>query len=882
MTSTPIPVVRLRRRHSLRRRWGFDGWPLRWKMATVLTIPLMVAVGLGSLRVHENLRAATDFTAIADRLTMVPFLVELDAEAAAVMGTLAMGSITSALIDDLDQSIAAVDRARSAATLSQDETTTLTSALAGARALNAQAKQGPTQTAALTEQFTSIRAALSGTVSAITQPIADPDVALETRRLEDLWAAQKLILVEGLPIVAASAILDGRSGGTLDDQSTELLADLRTESALIDQLAQRYPSDDPTVNKLRTGVAERTMLARDVPRHEGAEQTLTNLKNSLTASIDEYSRAVAETSTGLAGAVASKSNMLRAGAWRDSMIVTALLLAAIALAVIVARSLLTPLRRLRHGALAVAHTTLPATVERLRTGTETTIPAVEPIDVHTHEEVGQLARAIDDMHSQALRLAGEQAQLRLQMNNVFEALARRSRTLIDLQLDMIEQLEFEERDPKRLDNLFRLDHLATRMRRNGDNLLILAGTDTRRDRPAPILLGDAIRASISEVENYQRVHIGPIPPVTLTGTAGHDLVHILAELLDNALHFSPPDNAVTTNCARTIEGGLVVEIIDHGIGISPHDLYELNHRIASTPEVTPDTARHMGLYVASDLATRHRISVTLRPTLDRTRNAGITATVHLPADVLTAPGADHPRQNAGHGHDRGHDSSTPQWAERGPDPAILAATAEAIQSEHTPPHTPGDTGNRISGGLPQRRPGASNIATIPVQHQPVPPSDLQVPPNDPRPAHTSPRHLLDPTRTATFFQRSGPGADHKNPSAHPPIFASLAPVWLTDPTNTDNSPRPWVTRADAGWTAADRATHNAPDAVAPSGLPQRVPGRRLVPGGVTGAGPSPTHRRTPDAIRANLTRHHSGILAGRASTQPPQTSPANPYTLEEE
>ncbi|UZG60485.1 sensor histidine kinase [Rhodococcus opacus] len=113
-----------------------------------------------------------------------------------------------------------------------------------------------------------------------------------------------------------------------------------------------------------------------------------------------------------------------------------------------------------------------------------------------------------------------------------------------------------------------------------------------------------------------------MPPVTLTGAAGRDLVHILAELFDNALHFSPPDSGVTTRWARTIDGGLVLDIIDHGIGISPHDLDELNHRIASTPQVTPDTARHMGLFVVSELATRHHISVTLRPTLDRTRNAG--------------------------------------------------------------------------------------------------------------------------------------------------------------------------------------------------------------------------------------------------------------------
>ncbi|PQP20046.1 ATPase [Rhodococcus opacus] len=875
MVSRSIQVTRLWRSDGLRRKWGVEGWPLRWKMATVLTVPLMVAGSLGVLRVHDKLSAATDFTAIADRLTMVPLLVELDVDAAVVVGTLAMGSITPAFIGNLDQSIASVERARSVATLNQDETTNLISALAGARALNAQAKQAPAQTALLTEQHAAIRTALSAVVAAITQVIADADVALETRRLEDLWAAQKMLSAEALPVVAASAILAGESGGTLDDHSAELLADLRTESALIDQLAQRYPPGDPTVNALRAGVAGRTMLVQDVSRLETAEQALIELEDSLFTSVDEYSRAVAETSAGLVGAVARESEMVRADAWRDSVIVGALLLAAIAFAVIVARSLLVPLRRLRHGALQVAHTSLPAAVERLRTGAATTIPAVEPIDVHTHEEVGQLARAIDDMHSQALRLAGEQAQLRLQMNNVFEALARRSRSLIDLQLDMIEQLEFEERDPKRLENLFRLDHLATRMRRNGDNLLILAGTDNRRGRPAPILLGDAIRASISEVENYQRVHVGAIPPVTLTGAAGHDLVHILAELFDNALHFSPPNSGVTTNCARTIDGGLVLDIIDHGIGISPHDLDELNHRIASTPQVTPDTARHMGLYVVSELATRHHISVTLRPTLDRTRNAGITAMVHLPADLLTAPLDDGPRRNTG--RDPGQEESTlREGAYREPGHTIQVATVAPVQPELIPPHhrETVEANRVIPGALPQRRPGASNIAAAPARHQ-------SMPTDDPPQPGTSPRHLLDPTRTATFFQRPASDAAHQDPPAHTPIFASIAPLWLSDPTSTHDPQQQWVTRADPGWAAAERATQ-APDAATQGGLPQRVPGQRLVPGGVTGADRSPTPRRTPDTIRANLTRHHNGIRAGRARTQPAQTSPVNHENLEEE
>ncbi|OUS88649.1 ATPase [Rhodococcus sp. NCIMB 12038] len=869
MSRTTAVVGGFRRRHERRRSRGIAGWPLRWKMAVVLIVPLTVAAALGGLRVDQSLRTAANFTTVADRVKMLPLLVELDGDASVVMGTLAQRTITPAMIDSLDRSIEVVEQVGPEAGLDEGTVADVGTALSDARALSAQAKQGSTSTAALTEQLASIRAALSRVVSAITEPIADPEVVVETGRIEDLWSAQKLISAEGLSVVASSAVLAGESAGTLEAEGANLLAHLRTESALLDQVAQRYSPDDPTVAALRRGINDRTALLQNATRRESADQALAGLKYSLFDSIDDYSSAVATASAGLSDAVAAKSDTLRTSAWRDLTVVTLLLLAAILLAVVVARSLLMPLRRLRHGALQVAHADLPDAVERLKSGTDIATLEVDPIDVHTHEEIGQVARAIDDIHNQALLLAGEQAHLRLQMNNVFETLARRSRSLIDLQLEMIEQLEFEERDPKRLDNLFRLDHLATRMRRNGDNLLILAGNSNRRGRPTPIQLGDAVRASISEVEHYQRVHVGAAPPVALTGAAGRDLVHVLAELLDNSLHFSPPDSAVTTTCARTIDGGVVIEIVDRGIGMSPNDLRELNDRIASTPEVTPDTARHMGLFVVSELAKRHDISVTLRPTLDRPRNAGITASVHVPGDVLTS--AVEPRvqaipttpKAAGlYGDHTSHDNA-----------AVLAEVGAAtVQDRPSSPRPtpPADSNARRSeapapGALPRRRPGATGIVTSPQPHaEPTPPAS---PPGRDEPA---PRHRLDTVRTASFFQpRLLEHAASEDPTTQTPIFASLAPLWLTDPTKTATKvPQRWVTRADTGWSAARRAAQGPQAPVTDSGLPQRVPGQRLVPGGVNADDQAPIRVRTPEAVRARLTRHQSGVRAGRTGTRP--------------
>ncbi|ABG99109.1 probable sensor kinase (plasmid) [Rhodococcus jostii RHA1] len=671
MSRTPAAVGGFRRPRGIWSARGVAGWPLRWKMAVVLTVPLTVAAGLGFLRVQQSLTAAADFTTVSERAQILPLLVELDGHAAVVMGTLALRTISTSMSDNLDASIVDVENANTANTLDEGAASDVATALSGARALSAQAKRGPTSTEALTAQLASIRSALSSAVGAITAPIADPEVVVETVRLEGLWAAQKLVSAQGLSVVASTAILTGESGANLEAESVNLLANLRTESALLDQVEQRYPPGDPTMTTLRNGVNDRTALLPEVAHRESADRALTDLKNSLIASVDDYSNAIATASADLKDAVVAKSAALRTQAWRDTGVVTALLLAAILLAVVVARSLLQPLRRLRRGALRVAHADLPDAVGRLKSGADASTLEFDPIDVHTHEEIGQLARAIDDIHSQALLLASEQAQLRLQMNNVFETLARRSRSLIDLQLEMIEQLEFEERDPKRLDNLFRLDHLATRMRRNGDNLLILAGNDNRRGRPAPILLGDAMRAAISEVEDYQRVRVCAMPPVTLTGAAGRDLVHVLAELLDNSLHFSPPDSAVTTTCARTIDGGVVIEIADRGIGMAPSDLHELNDRVASTPEVTPDTARHMGLFVVSELSKRHNITITLRPTLDLPRNAGVTVSVHISGDVLTSEHEGVRSSSGGRPQTAGHYAALTTPGSIAPIPTIL-------------------------------------------------------------------------------------------------------------------------------------------------------------------------------------------------------------------
>ena len=210
-------------------------------------------------------------------------------------------------------------------------------------------------------------------------------------------------------------------------------------------------------------------------------------------------------------------------------------------------------------------------------------------------------------------------------SDMFETLSRRSRSLVDQQLSLIDRLERNEEDPERLESLFRLDHLAARMRRNGANLLVLAGAKVPREQAEPVPVSAIINAAASEVEDYTRVVTATVPDSEVVGTVAGDLVHLLAELLDNALRYSPPISQVRVSAVHTGNGGLVIEVSDIGIGMTESDLRVANTRLQSGGEVNPYTARHMGLFVVGRLAAQHGLVVRLRSTIAGEPNSGTTA-----------------------------------------------------------------------------------------------------------------------------------------------------------------------------------------------------------------------------------------------------------------
>ena len=337
---------------------------------------------------------------------------------------------------------------------------------------------------------------------------------------------------------------------------------------------------------------------------------------------------------GVAQSIVARAQSLQSSAKSDALftaIVTALILLLVLLAtVVVARSLVGPLRKLREGALNVATVELPERVRLLGEAQDpSTSTEVAPIDVLSTDEIGQVARAFDQVHSEAIRLASNEAMLRNSFNAMFVNLSRRSQSLIERLVRMIDSLEQNEGDPERLSNLFAMDHLVTRMRRNSENLLLLAGHEGVRKWSDPVSLADVARAAVSEIEQYSRVTLKIQPGIAVTGPAVSDVVHLLAEVIENATIFSAKDTPVAVAAQVLSSGGVLIEVSDSGVGIPEARLAEMNWRLDNPPVMDVQVSRHMGLFAVARLAERHGIRVRLRPRAPH----GLTALVWLPDSV---------------------------------------------------------------------------------------------------------------------------------------------------------------------------------------------------------------------------------------------------------
>ncbi|MEU1316412.1 sensor histidine kinase [Streptomyces tibetensis] len=343
--------------------------------------------------------------------------------------------------------------------------------------------------------------------------------------------------------------------------------------------------------------------------------------------------------TDMADKAVSEASDIADNAQRDAYITGAAVVVALLLAFIlagaVARQMSRSMRQLRNAAFGIAEQRLPMLVDQLsRTDPGRVDTRVQAIPISTTDEIGEVARAFDQVHREAVRLAAEQALLRGNINAIFTNLSRRNQSLIEGQLTLITDLENNEADPDQLENLFRLDHLATRMRRNGENLLVLAGEEPGRRWDQPVPLVDVLRAASSEVEQYERIELSGVPEAEIHGRAVTDLVHLLAELLENATTFSSPQTKVRVTATRLPDGRVMIEIHDKGIGLTAEDFADINHKLANPPTVDAAISQRMGLFVVGRLSDRHGIRVQLRPSGEQ---AGTTSLVMLP-DAITHGG----------------------------------------------------------------------------------------------------------------------------------------------------------------------------------------------------------------------------------------------------
>jgi signal transduction histidine kinase len=310
------------------------------------------------------------------------------------------------------------------------------------------------------------------------------------------------------------------------------------------------------------------------------------------------------------------------------------LLLALGLALAAARSITRPLRDLTDAADELATDRLPKLVDALRQPVDDDehqlSAALEPIEVRTDDEIGRLAHAFNAVQLVAIDVAAEQSLLlKKGISDLYVNLARRNQALIDRQIQLLDQLESEEQDTEVLQHLYLLDHLATRMRRNAESLLILAGSESGPRRSKPIEVVDVVRAALSEVEDYERIELGALASATLHGPSGSDVAHLVAELLENATQFSPPDTMVRVDGASTGSSYQIV-ITDRGVGMRQEQLEELNEVLRDPPVTGLALGRALGCLVAARLAARHGITVRLRST----EGEGVAAYVILPEHLL--------------------------------------------------------------------------------------------------------------------------------------------------------------------------------------------------------------------------------------------------------
>ena len=652
--------------------FSISNWRVRWRLVAIIAVPTITALILGVIQIVGSVNNYESFK-------RVQTLANLNALVVTATGQIA---------DERDATVGYVASGRTNATLKQTAindqnlTTATTSQIAtdAAAVINGSGYRAQTVidlngVLADISDLPNIRKAAMSTLTPalsiiqnydlrLLQPFMafSDDVAAGTGNatlqsdvtvlnallhMEDDASLQRAYLYQALestpPSLTPTALSDlnqASSQQAADAAQFDAVASVGEQQTLNNVVSGQAVDESESAEELAIATASSSTL------QIGAQQSCTTGTaadcwwTTKSAQINDM-RDVSNGPNGLVEQIQAQANSLAQSALRSAEIVSVatllLLLLVLLITTFVARSMIRPLRKLRADALEVAGSKLPDMVRRLSQSEGGDASAeIEPIGVNSTDEIGEVARAFDQVHREAVRLAADEAMLRGNLNAMFVNLSRRSQSLIERQLSLIDNLEQTEQDADRLSSLFRLDHLATRMRRNSENLLVLAGHEAQSRRwSQPVPLVDVLRAAISEIEQYERVVLNVQPGIQVIGQAVNDVVHLVAEIVENATTFSPEDTQVYVTGQPLTSGGVLLDITDNGVGISEQEMAHANWRLDNPPVVDVAVSRRMGLFVVGRLAARHGVRVRLR----HAQSGGLTALIWLPESVAAPESA---------------------------------------------------------------------------------------------------------------------------------------------------------------------------------------------------------------------------------------------------
>ncbi|MFE2430805.1 nitrate- and nitrite sensing domain-containing protein [Streptomyces sp. NPDC059373] len=729
-------------------RIAMRNWRISTRLVSLLALPVVAATSLGALRIQSsldnvtqlgNVQTLTDLTEQATKLAAA-----LQEERDSSAGPLS-GKNRNTGNDTVIAKREATERAKTAfiAASNNGIPQDLTGVSASLVAINKQlgtlkdiranAYTDENYISQTVSEYDDLITQLLGLSEEMAQASGNSDMIKSTRALAAFSAAKEYDSIQRAMISAALA-----NGNNLQPNDWRYLDGVHSaEATTLNQFRQIYGEAATTELLSPLDAAKNDTIQAVDEQQDRVAATEEGIKN-ITGSYldwDDNARTKLETmkkiEAQLLNDMTQQGLKLQNAASQEAYLNGAIILLVLGISVVgafvVARSMIRSLRRLQEGALDVAQKRLPELVKHLSESDPQDVDtSVESIGITSRDEIGQVARAFDEVHREAVRLAAEQALLRGNVNAMFTNLSRRSQGLIQRQLSLISELESREADPDQLSSLFKLDHLATRMRRNGENLLVLAGEEPGRRWTRPVPLVDVLRAAASEVEQYERIELTSVPGAEVTGRIVNDLVHLLAELLENATSFSSPQTKVRVTGHALPDGRVLIEIHDTGIGLSPEDLADINERLANPPTVDVSVSRRMGLFVVGRLSLRHGIRIQLRPS----DSGGTTALVMLPVDVTQGGG-----------------KVKPGAAGRGQQPGM-----------------PGGPGGPVAAGL-GAGPGNGQVGR--------PPQRGQVPASEPRPALNS--------------GPGGPGSPQGRPAGSRPAPAPGGPGGRHAPQRTNPS-----------------------------------------------------------------------------------------------